>query len=413
MKTRLPVRLFNGVQSALASLGRRPAGFAAREGELLEAARKATGLSDFGDEGFLTGLRVLLEAYDKQARLTPFGRMMVNGELTGILKSRLQVQEGLRLQPELGERAVRQPVFILGLPRTGTTALHHLLGQDPANQILEYWLAAAPQPRPPRESWAVNPRFKEAAQGLRLMYYLDPTLKAVHMMTVDGPEECRHLLQESFTDDTFDSNATIPGYSEWYAQQDMRPTYERHRDILRLIGSTSPEQRRWVLKYPAHMRHLRALLAVYPDACFVWTHRDPGRVLPSLCSLIAGWRGLYEGSVDRHAVGRWQLDLWSQTMLDAMAVRESVDPSQFFDLPFEDIVSDPAGALKRMYDHFGFDWSSEGEAAIRGWHGRNPQGKHGEHHYTAEEYGLSPAEMATRFAPYTTHHNIPQEGGRS
>ncbi len=408
MKTRLPVRLFNGVQSALASLGRRPDGFAAREGELLEAARKATGLSDFGDEGFLTGLRVLLEAYDKQARLTPFGRMMVNGELTGILKSRLQVQEGLRLRPELRERAIRQPVFILGLPRTGTNALHHLLGQDPRNQVLEYWIAAAPSARPPLEQWEADPRYKDAVRGLRTMYFLDPSLKAIHLMTADGPDECRHLLQQTFTDDTFECNATIPSYSEWYASRDMRTSYARHRDVLKLIGSPDPE-RRWVLKYPSHMRHLGALLKAYPDACIVQTHRDPARVLPSLCSLIAGWRGIYEDRPDRHAIGSWQLGLWSETMQHAIDVRAKHDPAQFFDLHFHEVVADPVAAVGRMYAHFGFEFSDAAERGMRCWHTDNPQGKHGEHVYSAAEFGLFEAAMAERFAPYTRHFDVAAE----
>ena len=120
-------------------------------------------------------------------------------------------------------------------------------------------------------------------------------LKAIHLMEADGPEECRHLFVQSFLDHTFDSNASIPGYTRYFEAQDMRPAYEWHRDVLRLVGSTSPE-RRWVLKYPAHMRELDALLAVYPDACVVQSHRDPARVLPSMCSLVTGWRSLYEGA---------------------------------------------------------------------------------------------------------------------
>ena len=408
MKKRLPVRLYNLVQRGLMGLGRRPGPFRDQEQELLDQAREATGLSDFGSAHFLTGLRVLLEAYDKQARLSPFGRMMVRGELAGILRSRLEVQAGLARQPELARAELRRPIFILGLPRTGTTALHQLLAQDPDNQVLEYWLAAAPRPRPPRSEWAREPRFKEAERALRPTYYLDPSLKAIHMMSADGPEECRHLLQESFLDDTFDSNATIPSYTEWYHAQDMVPAYEHHRDVLRLIESSLPG-RRWVLKYPAHMRHLRALLQVYPDARFVWTHRDPARVLPSLCSLVSGWRGLYEDGVDREAIGRWQLDMWSTIMNDAIELRDALPSEQFFDLPFRDVVADPAGAIARMYAHFGCESGAEGEARIRAWRGANPQGKHGLHRYSPEDYGLTREQMAERFAPYVERFGVPAE----
>lgn len=410
-KQRLPVRLFNGAHRILHRLGRQLPSFARAEASLLEAARKATGLDDFGDAGFLSGLRVLLEAYDQEARLSPFGRMMVSQELAGILRNRLSVEQGWKREPGALEAPVRRPIFILGLPRSGTTALHHLLAQDPENQVLEYWLAAAPGPRPPREEWKRDPRYKHAVSGLRTMYYLDPSLKAIHLMTAEGPEECRHLFLQSFLDHTFDHNATIPSYTKWFEAQDMRPAYARHRDILKLIQSPGPE-RRWVLKYPAHLRNLRVLLEIYPDACIVQTHRDPTRVLPSICSLVAGWRGLYEEAMDSHALARWQLDFLGEMMEEAMRVRESAEPAQFFDLHFRELVRDPVAALQRMYAHFGFELSTESRRRMRAWHERNPQGKHGGHPYTTEQFGLSHGEMSERFRRYTERFEIPSEAPR-
>ena len=229
-------------------------------------------------------------------------------------------------------------------------------------------------------------------------------------MTADGPDECRHLFLQSFLDDTFDSNASIPSYTQWVAEQDMRPAYARHRDLLKLIGSTSPD-RRWVLKYPAHLRNLRALLEIYPDACIVQTHRDPARVLPSICSLVAGFRGLYEDAVDAGAIGRWQLEMWSDRMHRALDVRESLDPARFFDLPFADIVADPVGAVKRMYDHFGLALAPGGEKRMHDWHANHPQGEHGEHRYAAGAFGLSQGEIDERFRRYTERFEIPRDSG--
>ncbi len=407
-KHRLPVRIVNASARVAARVGYRLAKFAESEEWFLDKARRAAGYSDFGDGRFRQHLRVLLRAYDEEARLTPFGRMMVRGELLAILKNRLAVQQAWQRAPQVLEAEIRRPVFILGLPRTGTTALHHLLAQDPANQVLEYWLAAAPGPRPPRVGWERDPRYKSAVRSLRLMYYLDPSLEAIHWMTADGPDECRHLFLQEFLDDTFDSNATIPSYTQWFAQQDMRPSYARHRDILKLIQSTDPS-RRWILKYPAHLRHLRILLETYPDACIVQTHRDPARVLPSICSLVSGWRSLYEDGVDRKAVGRWQLEVWAATMERAMAVRQASDPHQFFDIWFQETVSDPVSAIRRMYSHFGFELSREAEERMRAWHEQNPQGKHGLHAYTAEEFGLTYAEIAARFEAYSQHFQVEPE----
>jgi hypothetical protein len=410
---RLAVRAFNGVQRTIAALGRPKAGFVESIDALHAKAAAAAGVTapadgDFGDPSYREGLRVLCEAYDRESKLTPFGRMLVEQQLIGILRNRLVAERTWRERPEILDLEIRKPIFVLGLPRTGTTALHHLVGQDPRIQVLEYWLAAAPAPRPPRERWESDPRFKEAARGLKMTYYLDPDLKAIHLMTAEGPEECRHLLQQTFTDDTFDCNATIPSYSAWYGAHDMRDAYVRHRDLLKLIGSPTPE-RRWVLKYPVHMGNLEKLLEIYPDACIVQTHRDPAKVMASICSLVAGWRAIYEDGVDRRAVAEWQLDLWSSRLMRAMEVRGRRDPAQFFDLGFRDVVADPVSAIERMYAHFGVEHDEGAIDRIRAWRRENPPGKHGEHRYTAADFGLTGDAIADRFASYMKHFAIERE----
>jgi hypothetical protein len=383
-------------------------GFVEAQESLHEAARQAVGADDFGDPGYRQGLRVLLEAYGRESRLTPVGQAMVEQQLIGILKNRLVAQQYWNAHPEILQIDIRRPIFILGLPRTGTTALHHLLAQNPRNQVLEYWLAAAPAPRPPRSTWESHPRFQQAVQELQAMYEMDPSLKAMHLMTADGPEECRHLLQQTFTDDTFDCNATIPSYSDWYRRHDMLDAYGHHRNLLRLIGSPQPE-RRWLLKYPVHMGNLRALFTIYPDACIVQTHRDPSKVIPSICSLVAGWRAIYERDVDRRVVAEWLLDLWSRRLHDGMEARRKYDSAQFFDLHFREILADPVGAARRIAAHFGIEMSDAAETAMRAWHANNPQGKHGEHHYRAEDFGLTEDAIAARFTAYLEHFQIERE----
>lgn len=383
----------------------------AAEEALLQGAREVTGLADFGGGAWREHLRVLLRAYDEESRLTEAGREMVKGEIAGALAARLACQAAWRADPSVLRHEVRRPLFVLGLPRSGTTALHWLLAQDPANQVLEYWLAAAPRPRPPRSSWEAEPAYQAAVGVLQWIYQTDPDLKAIHWMEADGPEECRHLFVQSFLDHTFDSNATIPSYTRWFEAQDMRPAYARHRDVLKLVGSTSPE-RRWVLKYPAHMRELDVLLETYPDACIVQTHRDPAKVLPSVCSLVTGWRRLYEGSADAQAIGAWQVELYAGMIEKAMAVRERSDPRQFFDLPFRELVADPVAAIARLYAHFGFEWTAEAERRMRAWHESNPQHKHGGHSYSADRFGLSEDGIAERFARYAQRFDVPREPAR-
>lgn len=405
---RLPVRLYNLAHGVLRAVGRRPGGFVDAIDSLHERAVKATGFDDFGDSAYRVGLDVLADAYDREARLTPFGRMLVHGQIETVLKNRLTVEREIRARPEIASIPIKRPIFVLGLPRTGTTALHHLLGQDPGTQVLEYWIAASPGPRPPREAWASDPRFKQAERELSMTYWLDPSLKAIHLMTADGPEECRHLLSQTFTDDTFDCNATIPSYTRWYSSCDMRPTYRQHRRILQVIGSTAPE-RRWVLKYPVHMRNLRTVLETYPDACFVQCHRDPSKVLPSLCSLVAGWRSIYEGAVDRREIARSQTELWAAGMEHGMEVRGEVDPSRFLDLHFRDVLADPLAAVRRIYAHFDVPLTEEADCRFRAWKQENPRGKYGEHRYAAEDFGTTEEAINDRFAAYISHFCVPRE----
>jgi hypothetical protein len=409
---RLPIRLFNSVMRTSGRLGGGPKSLARSEERMLAAASKAAGgATDLGADDFRDGLSVLLQSYDEESHLNPFGRWMVRQQLTGVLRGRLECEKWRKQKPEIFGGEIRRPIFILGLPRTGTTALHSLVAEDPANQALEYWLAASPKPRPPRDQWDKDPRFKEAAQGLGLTYWLDPSLKAIHLLTADGPEECRLLLQHTFRDDSFECNSTVPSYSKWYASCDMRPAYRRHKELLKLVGAASPE-RRWVLKYPAHLRWLRALLEVYPDACIVQTHRDPARVLPSLCSLIAGWRGIYEDDPDRRAIAAWVVELWARTMDDAMEARRELGEERFFDIGFRETVSDPATAVGRLYAHFGIDYAPETEARLREWQLAHPQHKHGEHKYSAADFGLVPGAMRERFAAYIDRFAIPAEEER-
>jgi hypothetical protein len=182
--------------------------------------------------------------------------------------------------------------------------------------------------------------------------------------------------------------------------------------VLKLIGSPTPE-RRWVLKYPAHMRELDVLLAVYPDACIVQTHRDPVKVLPSICSLVTGWRSLYEGSADATAIGAWQLEMYASMIEHAMDVRARSNPAQFYDFSFRELIADPVAAIERMYAYFGIEASAEGSARMRAWITANPQGKHGGHKYTLELFGLAEGEIRARFARYAERFGVEAESGAS
>ena len=389
------------------ALGDADMSFAASEEALHEEARKREGVDDFGDPSYLEGLRVLLRAYDEEARFNDYGRVAVRANIVNLLRRRLHAEAMWKQRPELLQHEIRRPIVICGLIRTGSTALHYLLGRDPGLQALQYWLAESPQPRPPREEWDAHPDFRASVAEIEGMYAADPSLKAIHFMMADGPEECRHLLAQHFTDDGFEVNASVPSYSAWYEGADLRPTYRRHRKLVQTIGSTEPE-RRWLLKNPVHVRHLDAFLEVYPDACILQTHRDPARVLYSYCSLITGFRAIFEDDVDATDVARRQMELWAAGLERGIEARRGRDPAQFFDLQFHEFMADPIAAVKRIYAHFDQELSPEGEAALRDWQASNPQHKHGRHEYT-DEIGISREEIWERFGAYMDHFGMERE----
>ena len=382
--------------------------FADMEGALHQEAARLAGWDDFGDPSYLEGLRVLLRAYDEEARLTQVGRHLVRLGVVNVLATRLRVNRQLAETPEVLRTPIPRPIVVCGLVRTGSTALHHVLGRDPDVQVLEYWLATHPQPRPSREAWGSHPDYRYAVRELEAMYAVDPSLKAIHFMEAGGPEECRHFLSQSFTDDGFEVNVSVPSYLRWYEAKHLKDAYLRHRDLLKLVGSTSP-QKRWILKYPVHMKNLDALFEVYPDACIVWTHRDPTQVMSSYISLVASFRALFEGEVDRTAIAREQLEVWGAGTEAGIAMRRKHDPARFFDLHFRDFRADPVGAVKRIYAHVGQALSPEGERALRAWRDENPQGRHGRHEHSMEDVGLTRGEILERFAPYMRHFGIEPE----
>ncbi|MFP6640575.1 MAG: sulfotransferase, partial [Myxococcota bacterium] len=331
------LRAYSAVSQALRG-GPRP--FSGTEQELLDEAGRRTGLSDYGDARFGEGLRLLLQGYDDEAQLNTVGRMNIREELLGVLSARLRLIEEWKRNAESMTGPLERPIFILGLPRTGTSALHDLLAEEPDHQVLEYWLAASPTPRPAAEASRRDSRVKAARRELRAIYALDPGLRALHDMRAEGPEECRHLFRHNFIDDTFDSMATLPSYGDWFRSQEVSHVYDWHRNALALVQSTAPGKR-WVLKYPAHLRNLDEVFRAYPDACVVQTHRNPVEVLPSLCSLVYRLRCLYSDHVDPRAVGRWQLEMWAGILERGLEARRRHDLMRFHDVHFTEFQRNP------------------------------------------------------------------------
>lgn len=370
--------------------------------DLHASATRMTGLDDFGwDEkggkDYLEPLGILLDSYARDADLTELGSKMFRFLLKGALVARLLSESSWQANPGYADVQITRPIFVTGLPRTGTTALHRLLSADPDHQGLEMWLAEFPQPRPPREQWAENPVYQQMAAGISQHHVENPEFMGVHYMDAGEVEECWQLLRQNIMSISYESLAYLPTYSQWLATQDWTPAYARHRRNLQVIGMNDPEKR-WVLKNPSHLFALDALMATYPDALIVQTHRAPETIIGSMCSLAEhatpGWSETFTGET----VGRTQLELWSRGLRDFDTARKHYDQKQFVDVDFDDLRADPAGVVERIYAALDTEPTAAARAAVEELDRESKTGaRKPQHKYSLADYGLDEAQVRDAF----------------
>lgn len=368
--------------------------------DLQASATKLVGLADFGtdDDNYREALAVLLDSYQREADLTPLGSRMCRFFLRGALAARLLSEAGWKQYPEHAGVAIERPIFVTGLVRTGTTALHRLLGADPAHQGLQMWLAEYPQPRPPRETWESNSVYREIDARFTQHHDENPGYTGLHFMAADELEECWQLLRQSFHSVSYETLAHLPSYANWLSQQDWGPAYRRHRKNLQLIG-LGDIGKRWVLKNPSHLFALDALMATYPDALVVQTHRPVETIMASMCSLAQhtteGWSNTYLGA----QIGYDSMETWSRGLERFNAARAKYDPDHFYDVDYADLVADPIGTVEGIYRHLGVPLTDEARAGIERSHAESQTGPRApKHKYSLADYGLTAESVKERFA---------------
>ena len=366
---------------------------------LVAAAIAEAGADDFGGESWRVGLDRLCDALAAEGDLTEAGEQMLGYRLGRLLTSRLRIEAWYRDHPEVDDERVEGPVFIIGLPRTGTTALSHLLTADPQIRSLRVWESGDPVPPPETATRESDPRIAQAQAGLDLMDQAFPKMKMLYFQTATGATECQDLLGMEFRTSHFDGMAHVPTYTDWVIDCDMVPAYRYHHRTLKLLQSRCPP-RLWHLKTPVHMLSLDALDAVYPDAVFLWTHRDPAEVLGSVCSLIAYCRSWVSDRDDSSQVGEQQLEIWSEAIRRAMAFRDKVGEERFGDVFFDDLNRDPVGAVERAYSEIGITLGDDGRRAMADWASGHHRGDRGTHEYSLDEFGLGEQAVRDRFSFY-------------
>lgn len=367
---------------------------------LLQSAIRKAGHTDFGGDSWREGFDRLIDALNDTAQLTQAGASMMGYRISNLLMNRLAIESTYREHPEIEDQEVQGPVFVIGLPRTGTTALSQLVAADPQMRSLRTWESLAPTPPPESATEHSDARIAQAQAGLDYMYTTYPKWAAMHHETAETPTECQDLLGMDFKAEHFDGMAYVPAYSEWVMNCDMTSAYAYHHRVLKLLQSKCPPYL-WHLKTPVHMLYLDALVAEYPHARFLWSHRDPARVLGSVCSLIAYCRTWVSDRDDTATIGEEQLAIWAQAMRRAMEFRDRVGESRFADLAFADIQSNPADAIKRAYARLDIPFDERSQTAVAQWAGSHKPGLHGAHVSNLADFGLDSQQVHTAFARYT------------
>jgi NAD(P)-dependent dehydrogenase (short-subunit alcohol dehydrogenase family) len=379
---------------------------------LLTDAQKSAGLYDFGDPSFREPLERLVSSIEAEAQLHPLGRTIMRGRLVALLENRLRVEDFVRRHPEIDAISLRKPIVIAGLQRTGTTVLHRLLASDPRARALISWEALAPVPLAGEGDRGNHKRLRNARLAERGLRALSPEFFAVHPVEAESPEEDVLLLDMAFTSQAPEATLHVPSYASWLETQSLDTAYRFLRRALQALHWQRPGQW-WVLKTPHHMEYLRELLAVFPDATIVQTHRDPQSTMASFCSMVAHGRGIFSDRVDPREVGRHWLRKVRRMIDRSIEVRDGGAADRFIDVQYDSLVRDPVAEIARIYAHAGVDFDTRAKNAMRSVQSRDTQHRYGKHVYRAADFGLSRAIIEETFADYCARFSIAREARSS
>ncbi len=357
----------------------------------------------------LEPLRVLLDAYHAESDLSQFGRIGTRWDLLRYLCNLLILRDEERRNPTITEQRIDQPLFITGLPRSGTTFLHNLLAEDPANLVPRCWQTIYPYPEHPASGRGAGPA--RVSRQLRAFERLVPELRSLHPFDAYSPQECTEITGHTFASLRFDITHEIPSYRRWLAATGHRPAYRFHKRFLQHLQHQAGAGR-WVLKSPDHVFALDAIAEVYPDARVVFVHRDPLKVLPSSCRLTEVLRRPFTRHPDRLGIGKQVSGDWAAAaakLIQASEPRSSPRPNGIFHVRYRSLVTEPFGTVAALYRHFGLSLSDAAAAGIRRLIAEKPRGGYGQNSYRFDHYGLEPEREARRFREYMLRFQIEPE----
>lgn len=380
--------------------------------QMVDAACERAGSDDFGADTWREGLEVLVRSLDTEAALNEMGVAAMTGQIIDNLANRLEVEQWYARHPEIDAQEIVAPLFGIGLPRTGSTALSFLLAQDPARRSLRTWEAGTPCPPPETATQHTDPRIAAAQAGIDVTNEMFPGFEGMIPTAATGPQECIVVMAHDFRSLIFEGMTRIPTYTSWLLGCDMEPAYRYHQRVLKLLQWRCPPDR-WWLKTPAHMLSMDALDAVYPDARFVMTHRDVAKVLPSVCALYDTFSRVLTEKPDPVAIGVANVTVWRTALERLVAFRDRGNEDRFFDLSFEAVQRDPMAEMESLYAELGDDLSDEARTRMRAWWTQSSQDRSGPHRYDPAAFGLDLEAIREQFAFYYERFDVPVEAAKS
>lgn len=368
--------------------------------QLLQAAREATGLSDFGEPSFHEGLDILVKSLNHEARLNAMGEGGFTAQLTDHLVQRLQVEDWFVRHPEIDDELIVAPLIGLGLPRTGSTALGCLLGEDPAARSLLNWEGMRPCPPSGFMPESIPAKIAHAEASMARRARLFPRMVQMLPSTATSPTECQSFMAMDFKAQLFQAFAHIPTYVDWLNNKaDLVPTYTYVKRVLKLLQWRCG-QAHWRLKNPSHSLFISALAQVFPDARYVMTHRDVAHVIPSVADLYYELNSAYSDHASKTYLGAHAVEFCALGMERMIAFRDAGHETRFFDIHFASFQGDPFPILEQLYAWMGETLSDEARHRMQAWRTGTPRDKHGGHQYEAADFGLDAAALRAHFAFY-------------
>jgi hypothetical protein len=396
-------QIVNGVDRVAVMLGL--SGRPLSASKLIKLARQTTELTDFGDTSFEEPLEVLLRSYEQEANLTVFGRFAARWDALRFLSNLLLLCEAEKRAPAILDQTIDRPIFITGLPRSGSTFLHNLLAQDRSNHVPRAWETIYPYLGQNGSARHADGRPRTVNRQLAIFGKLAPELQSLHPFTAYSPQECTEITAHVFRSLRFDTTHVVPTYRHWMDDIGHVAAYRFHRRFLKHLQYQNGPGR-WVLKSPDHVFALDALRDVYPDARFIFTHRHPVEVLPSVAKLTDVLRRPFTRHVDRLEIGQQVGERWAKGAATLVAEGARAVPDRVVHLKFGDIVRDPFDSVSAVYEHFGLALSAEAAERVKRLVAERPNGGYGHRKTRLDEYGLDVQAKLQDYQDYAAYFKI-------